>query len=203
MSREILRITVKSSVKDDGTSGPLGSYYSPTWTLALGGIILFHILHLWYLAKSVHIHRGMFRHKPSSYLKQWTNGTAKLCFHVYLSLQGKGDHPSFWREKKCWAWIDPAMTRRVGCIERTFVLLSLELPGDAVLAMWLVLGRTRTRLGTQAAGTSPGAGIWLCAGTLSFQGRLGLSGCFLSAAKSLPMIRCGISRDLISRCQGI
>lgn len=87
-------------------------------------------------------YKSLLRYKPSSYLKQWTGETAKLSYHVHLHAQ---------RQKKDLPWLlEGAAMLAVGR-ERTSALHSLDL-GDAVLGVWLILGRTRPTAGVSEAG---------------------------------------------------
>lgn len=86
---------------------------------------------------------------------------------------------------------------------RTFTSVPLKLSDDPTVSTWLVLGRAR--LGTQAGGTCPGAGSWLCDSALSLQGRLSLSvslKCCQIPAYDKMWYFIGLLEDLISRCQG-
>lgn len=76
-------------------------------------------------------------------------GQQNSAFMCISPSKGKGTIPASGGRKNVGHGQDPAVTRRVGRRERTFALLSLELPGDASLAMWSVLGRARARLGMQ------------------------------------------------------
>lgn len=50
---------------------------------------MFCISRLAYLARNVDLYRSLLRYKPNSYLKQWTDETAKLSYHVYLYVEGQ------------------------------------------------------------------------------------------------------------------
>lgn len=57
--------------------------------LVLQRTTLFCISCLAYLARNVDLYKSLLRYKPSSYLKQWTDETAKLSYRVYLYAQGQ------------------------------------------------------------------------------------------------------------------